>query len=78
MASYTFYPFRLDGDALLFDEADLSNDDEARVYARAVLIEHASAVRVEIWNDNRRVDAMEVSPIQGSSGNRAEAIGQAR
>jgi len=64
VASYTFYPFRLDGDALLFDEADLSNDDEARVYARAVLIEPASALRVETWNDNRRVEALEVSLIQ--------------
>lgn len=64
VVSYTFYPCRLDGDALLFDEADLSNDDEARVYARAVLMEHASAVRVEIWNDNRRVDTLETSLIQ--------------
>lgn len=64
MASYTFYPYRPDGDALLFDEADLASDDEARVYARAVLIEHASAVRVEIWNDNRRVDVLEASLIQ--------------
>lgn len=64
MASYTFYPYRPDGDALLFDEADLTNDDAARAYARAVLAEHASAVRVEIWNDNRRVDTLEGSLIE--------------
>ena len=63
VVSYTFYPFRPDGDALVFDEADLPNDGAARVYARAVLIEHASAVRVEIWNDNRCVDALEGPPI---------------
>lgn len=59
MVSYTFYPFRPDGDALVFDEADLLGDDEARAYARAVLTEHASAVRVEIWNDDRRVDVLQ-------------------
>lgn len=64
MVSYTFYPYRPDGDALVFDEADLSNDDAARVYARGVLSEHASAVRVEIWNDNRRVDAAEVHLVE--------------
>jgi hypothetical protein len=61
MVSYIFYPYRPDGDALVFDEADLSNDDAARAYARGVLAEHASAVRVEIWNDNRRVEPAEVS-----------------
>ena len=60
VVSYTFYPYRPDGDALVFDEADLSNDDAARAYAKGVLSEHASAVRVEIWHDNRRVDAGEV------------------
>lgn len=63
VANYIFYPYRLDGAALVFDVADLSHDDAARDYARAVLTEHASAVRVEIWNDNRRVDAAEASPV---------------
>lgn len=64
MASYIFYPYRPDGDALLFDEADLTNDNAARAHARAVLAEHASAMRVEIWNDNRLVDAAEALLVE--------------
>jgi hypothetical protein len=59
MSLFTFYPCRADGSSTAFESFELANTAAAMVRARRVLEEHASAVRVVIWKDERRVGVVE-------------------
>jgi hypothetical protein len=64
--SYTFYPNRPDGSALMFEEADLPNDEAAVIHARKVLDAHVSSIVVDVWDGDR--DVATVRRPHGSNG----------
>jgi hypothetical protein len=59
---FTFYPCRSDGSSTAFESLELRNDAGALARARRVLDEHPSAVEVVVWNEERRVGAVERRP----------------
>lgn len=57
MPTFLFYPYLADGRCLTFTVRRLPDDVEALHHAEAVLLEHASAERVAVWQGERPVGA---------------------
>ena len=59
MTFYTFYCNRADGAPVALETADLADDARAREWAARVLADHASCQRVDVFDQERLVMAME-------------------
>lgn len=53
MATYLFYPHLPDGSNSTFEAHELASDAEAVLRAAAVLLAHASAAEVVVWEGDR-------------------------
>lgn len=57
--TYTFVASSADGRASFLDLRNAGNRDEATRHAQALLADHRSCDRVEIWSTNVRVTVVE-------------------
>ena len=58
MSLFTFYPCKADGTSSSFEMLECPDDARALIAARQVLDEHASAVEVVVWQEERRVGSV--------------------
>ena len=65
--TYTFGASSTDGRASFLDLRDGGDRAEAARYAQALLVEHRSCDRVEIWSTNVRVSVVEREAAEAAS-----------
>jgi hypothetical protein len=58
VALYTFYCWRADGSGGSFETRELDDDARAMALAPRILADHASCVRVEVWQGDHEVGAV--------------------
>lgn len=63
MTSYSFYPYLPNGSCLTFMVVDFASDAEALDYGRLALLDHVSAIDVEVWDQDRLVGALGLPSI---------------